>query len=40
MIGYVSHVDAATTTAARAAGLTTVMARSRFVEQLPTLLTS
>jgi hypothetical protein len=38
VIGYVSHVDAATTTAARAAGLTTVMARSRFVERLSTLL--
>ena len=37
-VGFVSHVDADTAKAAREAGIDKVMARSRFVEVLPTLL--
>jgi hypothetical protein len=37
-IGFVSHVDVDTVNRARAAGVDQVMARSRFVEVLPTLL--
>lgn len=37
-VGFVSHVDAATIDAARAAGIGTVLARSAFVAQLPGLL--
>jgi hypothetical protein len=36
--GFVSHVDTATIAAARDAGVDRVLARSRFVELLPTLL--
>lgn len=36
--GFVSHVDTATITAARDAGVDRVLARSRFVELLPALL--
>jgi hypothetical protein len=36
--GFVSHVDTATITAARAAGIDRVLARSRFVEVLPQVL--
>ena len=36
--GFVSHVDVETVNRARAAGIDQVMARSRFVEVLPTLL--
>ena len=39
-IGYVSHVDAATIAAARAAGAGQVLARSAFVERLGEILTS
>jgi len=39
-VGFVSHTDAATIAAARAAGLTRVMARSAFVEELPSLVES
>jgi len=39
VIGFVSHVDTETIAAARAAGIDRVMARSRFVEELPRLLT-
>ena len=38
-VGFVSHVDTATIEAARTAGVSRVLARSAFVEQLPTLLT-
>lgn len=38
VIGFVSHVDAQTAAAARAAGIDQVMARSRFVERLAELL--
>ena len=38
VIGFVSHVDAATIDVARHAGLDKIMPRSRFVEQLPALL--
>lgn len=38
VVGFVSHLDAETAAAARAAGIQRVMARSRFVEVLPTLL--
>lgn len=37
LIGFVSHVDVATTNAARAAGCT-VMPKSQFVENLPAIL--
>lgn len=37
-VGFVSHVDATTIQAARAAGVGRVMARSAFVEELPGLL--
>jgi hypothetical protein len=39
-LGYVSHVDTATSEAARAAGIDQVMARSAFVDQLGNILTS
>jgi CheY-like chemotaxis protein len=39
-LGYVSHVDASTTAAARAAGIDQVLARSAFAERLGDLLTS
>ena len=39
VIGFVSHVDAVTIAHARTAGLDHVLPRSRFVEQLPDLLT-
>ena len=38
VIGFVSHVDADTIAAARAAGIDQVLARSAFVEKLPELL--
>lgn len=38
VVGFVSHVDADTIAAARAVGITQVLARSRFVEVLPELL--
>jgi DNA-binding NarL/FixJ family response regulator len=38
VVGFVSHTDAATISAAREAGVTRVMARSAFVERLPELL--
>jgi CheY-like chemotaxis protein len=38
LIGYGSHVDAATLKAARDAGCDIVLPRSRFVEELPTQL--
>ena len=38
VIGFVSHVDAATIAQARDAGFDQVLARSRFVESLPDLL--
>jgi sugar/nucleoside kinase (ribokinase family) len=38
VIGFVSHVDTETITAARAAGIDRILARSAFVEQLPKLL--
>ena len=38
VVGFVSHVDGETIRAAREAGITEVLARSRFVEVLPTLL--
>src|SRR5580765_456966 len=37
-IGFVSHVDADTARRAREAGIGRILARSRFVELLPTLL--
>lgn len=37
-VGFVSHVDAATIAAAKAAGIPQVLPRSRFVEVLPQLL--
>lgn len=37
-VGFVSHVDAPTIEAARAAGVGKVLARSAFVQQLPDLL--
>ncbi|MBS1820185.1 MAG: response regulator [Acidobacteria bacterium] len=37
-VGYVSHVDADTIAAARAAGISDVLARSAFVHALPELL--
>jgi hypothetical protein len=40
VIGFVSHVDAATIAKAREAGFDQVLARSRFVETLPDLLES
>lgn len=39
-LGYVSHVDSAAIAAARHAGIDEVLARSAFVNQLPTILTS
>src|SRR5687768_2723076 len=39
-LGYVSHVDADTIAAARGAGIDQVLARSAFVEQLGSILTS
>ena len=38
VLGFVSHVDAATIARARDAGISRVIARSRFVEELPELL--
>ena len=38
VVGFVSHVDAATIARAREAGIERVLARSRFVELLPDLL--
>ena|SRR5687768_15766448 len=38
VVGFVSHVDAATIQRARSAGLDQVMPRSRFVEQLPQIV--
>ena len=38
VIGFVSHVDGATITQARAAGLDQILARSAFVQQLPSLV--
>ena len=38
VVGFVSHVDAETIAAARRAGVTEVLARSKFVEVLPSLL--
>ena len=38
VVGFVSHTDAATISAARDAGITRVMARSQFVQLLPDLL--
>ena len=39
-LGYVAHADSATIEAARAAGIDQVMARSAFVNQLGSILTS
>ena len=39
-LGYVSHVDAATIEAARAAGIDQVLARSAFAERLAEILTA
>ncbi len=39
VLGYGSHVEAATLHAARVAGCDPVLPRSRFVEELPTALT-
>jgi DNA-binding NarL/FixJ family response regulator len=39
-LGYVSHVDAASIEAARAAGVDQVLARSAFAERLGDILTS
>ena len=39
-VGFVSHVDADTTAAARAAGIDQVLARSAFAAQLGNILTS
>jgi DNA-binding NarL/FixJ family response regulator len=38
VVGFVSHVDAATVTAARAAGLTEVLARSAFTDRLAAII--
>ncbi len=38
VVGFVSHTDAETISAARRAGLDRVMPRSQFVEELPALL--
>lgn len=38
VIGFVSHVDTETITAARAAGIDQVLARSRFFETLPEIV--
>ena len=38
-LGFVSHVDAATIDAARAAGIDEILARSAFVNRLPDILT-
>jgi hypothetical protein len=38
VVGFVSHVDTATITAAREGGLDRVMARSQFVQELPVLM--
>ena len=38
VVGFVSHVDAATAAAAKAAGVDRVMARSAFVTQLSAIL--
>lgn len=38
VVGFVAHVDTATIALARAAGIAKVLARSRFVELLPELL--
>ena len=38
VVGFVSHVDAATIARARAAGIDRILPRSRFVEILPELL--
>ncbi len=40
VVGFVSHVDTETITAARAAGIDRILARSAFVAQLPNLLTT
>ena len=40
VIGFVSHVDAATIASAKAAGIEQVMARSRFVQVLGELVAS
>lgn len=40
VIGFVSHTDAATIAQAREAGIDRVMARSGFVESLPSLLSA
>ncbi len=40
VVGFVSHVDTQTINCARAAGISKVLARSRFVEVLPDLLAS
>lgn len=39
ILGFVSHADTATITAARQAGIDEVIARSAFVERLPEILT-
>ena len=39
-LGYVAHADSATIDAARASGIDQVMARSAFVNQLGSILTS
>ena len=38
VVGFVSHVDAAAIAEARAKGIVTIMARSKFVEALPGLV--
>jgi len=38
VVGFVSHVDAETIAASRAAGIDEVLARGAFINQLPTIL--
>jgi hypothetical protein len=38
IVGFISHVDAATAAQARQAGIERILARSRFVDLLPELL--
>jgi hypothetical protein len=40
VVGFVSHVDVETISAARASGIGQVLARSQFEKQLPTVLRS
>ncbi len=38
VVGFVSHIDAATISAAKEAGVQEIVARSRFIQMLPDLL--